>query len=155
MKNTEHTEYTEKELFQMGEVTKALGLTRKILLNYEELGLLTPALKNEHNGYRYYSADNLVHIRLIRTLQNLGLSLPEIHSYFDNTVILEDEIDRLILLRNQLDQYIAELRLRQAASSRRKSIMSPCRNLPPSAATFPVLIWHRKRRSCETPTLTL
>ena len=42
MKNTEHTEYTEKELFQMGEVTKALGLTRKILLNYEELGLLTP-----------------------------------------------------------------------------------------------------------------
>ena len=75
MKNTEHTEYTEKELFQMGEVTKALGLTRKILLNYEELGLLTPTLKNEHNGYRYYSADNLVHIRLIRTLQNLGLSL--------------------------------------------------------------------------------
>lgn len=116
MKNTEHTEHIEKELFQMGEVTKALGLTRKILLNYEELGLLTPALKNEHNGYRYYSADNLVHIRLIRTLQNLGLSLPEIHSYFDNTVILEDEIDRLILLRNQLDQYIAELRLRQAAS---------------------------------------
>lgn len=68
MKNTEHTEHIEKELFQMGEVTKALGLSRKILLNYEELGLLTPALKNAHNGYRYYSADNLVHIRLIRTL---------------------------------------------------------------------------------------
>lgn len=106
---------TENKLFQIGEVTKSLGITRRMLLNYEDLGLLTPAKKNDQNGYRYYSADNLVHIRLIRTLQNLGLSLPEIRSYFDNTVALDDEIDRLILLRNQLDQYIAELRLRQTA----------------------------------------
>ena len=108
---------TENKLFQIGEVTKSLGVTRKMLLNYEELGLLVPAYKNTNSGYRYYSADNLVHIRLIRTLQNLGLSLPEIQSYFDDTVVLEDEIDRLILLRNQLDQYIAELRLRQTTDA--------------------------------------
>lgn len=107
---------TENKLFQIGEVTKSLGITRRMLLNYEDLGLLTPARKNDHNGYRYYSADNLVHIRLIRTLQNLGLSLPEIRNYFNNTVVLDDEINRLILLRNQLDQYIAELRLRQTTN---------------------------------------
>ena len=102
-----------KNLFKMGEVTKALGLTRRMLINYEELGLVTPAFKNENQGFRYYSADNMVHIRLIRTLQKLGLSLSEIREYFNDTTHLEDQIDRLVLLRNQLDQCIAQLHLRQ------------------------------------------
>lgn len=58
----------------------------------------------------------MVHIRLIRALQNLGLSLAEIRSYFDNTASLDEQIDRLVLLRNQLDQYIAQLRLRQSTT---------------------------------------
>ncbi len=106
-----------KNLFKMGEVTKALGLTRRILINYEELGLVTPAFKNENQGFRYYSADNMVHIRLIRTLQKLGLSLSEIREYFNDTTHLEDQIDRLVLLRNQLDQCIAQLHLRQFEES--------------------------------------
>ena len=106
-------EYTEKDLFQIGKVTKALGVTRRMLIHYEEMGLLTPAIKHDGHGFRYYSADNIVHIRLIRALQNLGLSLAEIRSYFDNTASLDEQIDRLVLLRNQLDQYIAQLRLRQ------------------------------------------
>ena len=106
-----------KNLFKMGEVTKALGLTRRILINYEELGLVTPAFKNGNQGFRYYSADNMVHIRLIRTLQKLGLSLSEIREYFNDTTHLEDQIDRLVLLRNQLDQCIAQLHLRQFEES--------------------------------------
>ena len=106
-----------KNLFKMGEVTKALGLTRRMLINYEELGLVTPAFKNENQGFRYYSADNMVHIRLIRTLQKLGLSLSEIREYFNDTTHLEDQIDRLVLLRNQLDQCIAQLHLRQLEES--------------------------------------
>lgn len=106
-----------KNLFKMGEVTKALGLTRRMLINYEELGLVTPAFKNENQGFRYYSADNMVHIRLIRTLQKLGLSLSEIREYFNDTTHLENQIDRLVLLRNQLDQCIAQLHLRQFEES--------------------------------------
>ena len=33
-------------LFQIGEVTKLMGVTRKALLVYEEMGLLTPAVKD-------------------------------------------------------------------------------------------------------------
>ena len=106
-----------KNLFKMGEVTKALGLTRRMLINYEELGLVTPAFKNGNQGFRYYSADNMVHIRLIRTLQKLGLSLSEIREYFNDATHLEDQIDRLVLLRNQLDQCIAQLHLRQFEES--------------------------------------
>ena len=106
-----------KNLFQMGEVTRALGITRRMLINYEDLGLVKPAFKDGNRGFRYYSADNIVHIRLIRTLQNLGLSLTEIRNYFDDTTHLNEQIDRLVRLRSQLDQYIAQLQLRQTHTS--------------------------------------
>ena len=104
------------KLFKIGEVADALGLTRRILINYEDLGLVTPTVRNEGNGFRYYSADNVVHIRLIRALQNLGLSLPEIRSYIEDNEHLGDQIDHMVLLRDQLDRYIAQLRLRQAST---------------------------------------
>ena len=112
----------DKELFRIGEITKTLGITRRILINYEEHGLLTPAVKNENSGFRYYSADNMVHIKLIRTLQNLGLSLAEIKKYFNNTSVLGEQINRLVLLRNQLDQYIAQLRLREYSAKKHEII---------------------------------
>ena len=106
-----------QELFQIGEVCKAMGLSRRILLNYEELGLLTPAMRREDKGFRYYSADNLAHIRVIRNLQELGLSLSAIRSYFGDTGQLEDQIQHLVDLRNRLDQYIAQLRMRQGEAT--------------------------------------
>ena len=65
----------DETLFQIGEVTKLLGVTRKALLVFEDMGLLTPAVKDEESGYRYYSADNMTQIRAIRSLQSLGLTL--------------------------------------------------------------------------------
>lgn len=109
--------HANKNLYQIGEVTKMLGVTRKMLLNYEDLGLLTPAYKNESSGFRYYSADNIVHIRIIKVLQGLGLSLSEINKYFNNTEKLEDVIERMTALRSQLDLCIAQLQLRQSQTS--------------------------------------
>lgn len=109
--------HANKNLYQIGEVTKMLGVTRRMLLNYEDLGLLTPAYKNESSGFRYYSADNIVHIRIIKVLQGLGLSLSEINKYFNNTEKLEDVIERMTALRSQLDLCIAQLQLRQSQTS--------------------------------------
>ena len=36
-----------KELFQIGEVARIMGITRKAILVYEDMGLLTPAVKDE------------------------------------------------------------------------------------------------------------
>ena len=75
-------------LFQIGEVTKIMGITRKTLLVYEEMGLLTPAVKETDSGYRYYSADNMTQIRSIRSLQN--------HRHFASTsVVLMKRLLRL------------------------------------------------------------
>ena len=79
----------DESLFQIGEVTKILNVTRKALLVYEDLGLLTPAVKDEESGYRYYSADNMTQIRSIRSLQALGLTLKEVGEYYYNA----DNID--------------------------------------------------------------
>ena len=70
------------DLFQIGEVAKILGVTRKTLLVYEDMGLLAPAVKDEDSGFRYYTADNMTQIRAIRSLQVLGLSLKEVKEYY-------------------------------------------------------------------------
>lgn len=101
-------------LFQIGEATKILGVTRKTLLVYEDMGLLTPAVKDENSGFRYYTADNMTQIRSIRSLQALGLSLKEVASYYYDTENIDIYLERLIDLRAQLDKNIQMLQVRSA-----------------------------------------
>lgn len=101
-------------LFQMGEVTKILGVTRKTLLVYEDMGLLTPAVKDAESGYRYYSADNMTQIRAIRSLQDLGLSLKEVRDYYYDTENIDTYLRNLMELRSALDKNIQMLQVRAA-----------------------------------------
>jgi len=104
----------DKQLFQIGEVTKILGVTRKALLVYEEMGLLVPAVKDEESGYRYYSADNMTQIRSIRSLQSLGLTLKEVAEYYYDTENIDTHLQRLMELRAALDRNIQMLQVRAA-----------------------------------------
>ena len=103
-----------EELFQIGEVSKILGVTRKAILVYEEMGLLTPAVKDEGSGYRYYSADNMTQIRSIRSLQVLGLSLKEIAAYYYDTENIDTYLQNLMELRAALNRNIQMLQVRSA-----------------------------------------
>lgn len=103
-----------EELFQIGEVAKILGVTRKAILVYEDMGLLTPAVKDEESGYRYYSADNMTQIRSIKSLQALGLSLKEVAGYYYDTENLDAYLEHLIELRAALDRNIQMLQVRSA-----------------------------------------
>lgn len=102
----------DENLFQMGEITKMLGVTRKTILVYEKMGLLTPAVKDEQSGYRYYTADNMTQIRSIRSLQALGLSLAEIANYYYDTENMDLYLERLMNLRAALDRNIQMLQAR-------------------------------------------
>ena len=104
----------DETLFQIGEVTKILGITRKALLVYENMGLLTPAVKDEESGYRYYSADNMTQIRSIRSLQALGLTLKEVAEYYYDTENMDHHLQRLMELRAKLDRNIQMLQVRAA-----------------------------------------
>ncbi|MEG1049019.1 MAG: MerR family transcriptional regulator [Oscillospiraceae bacterium] len=102
------------ELFQIGEVAHFVGVTRKIILNYEAHGLLTPACQDEDSGYRYYTADNITQVRAIRALQSLGLTLQEIREYYYDTANIESHLKRLTDLRATLDRNIQLLQIRAA-----------------------------------------
>lgn len=104
----------DESLFQIGEVAKILGVTRKAILVYEDKGLLTPAVKDEKSGFRYYTADNMTQIRSIRSLQTLGLSLKEVADYYYDTENADFYLQRLLELRSNLDRTIQMLQVRSA-----------------------------------------
>lgn len=104
----------DETLFQIGEITKIIGITRKTLLVFENMGLLIPAVKDAESGYRYYSADNMTQIRAIRSLQALGLTLKEIKEYYYDRENIDALLQRLIEQRASLDRNIQMLQVRSA-----------------------------------------
>ena len=70
-------------LFCAGAFAKFSRTTRDTLHHYDKIGLLSPALRGENN-YRYYSSGQLAVVNVIRTLQELGLSLIDIKILKDN-----------------------------------------------------------------------
>lgn len=101
-----------KNLFSIGEIAKAVGITRKIILNYEAKGLIQPDKKDGSTGNRYYTIDTFTQIRTIRVFQNLGLSLDEIREYFNDTSDLQPTIKRLETMRDKLNLTIEKLKER-------------------------------------------
>lgn len=102
----------DNNLFSIGEIADAVGITRKIILNYEARGLIAPDKKGGKNGNRYYTIDTFTQIRTIRFFQNLGLSLDEIREYFDDESDLQPIVERLEVMRNELDLTIEKLKER-------------------------------------------
>jgi len=96
-------------LFSIGEIAKSLGITRRIILNYESKGLIVPDLKDGVNGNRYYTADSFTRIRTIRVFQNFGLTLDEIRGYYNNEINLDSLIKRLEIMRDELNLSIEKL----------------------------------------------
>ena len=66
-----------RELLLIGEVTRLLGITPKVVRHYEKLRLLDEPERSE-SGYRLYTADDLLRLHRIKKLQSLGLSLQRI-----------------------------------------------------------------------------
>ena len=107
----------DKNLFSIGEVAKAVGITRKIILNYEAKGLIYPDRKDGAASNRYYTIDTFTQIRTIRVFQDLGLSLDEIREYFSNSSDLEPMINRLEKMRDELNLTIEKLKERSCRHS--------------------------------------
>lgn len=107
----------ESRAFSIGEIANALGVTRRIILNYEARGLIQPDVKDAAGGNRYYTVDTFTLIRSIRSFQTLGLSLDEIRDYFHDTADLNALIHRLEELRDMLTLNIEKLYERAESTS--------------------------------------
>ncbi|MEL7291653.1 MAG: Cu(I)-responsive transcriptional regulator [Pseudomonadota bacterium] len=60
----------------IGAVAKLTGLSSKSIRLYEEKALITPPLRSE-SGYREYSQQHVVELKLISRAKNAGFSLIE------------------------------------------------------------------------------
>lgn len=100
----------ETMLMSIGEVCASINVTRKMILNYEAKGLISPDKKEGATGNRYYTADTISTIRLIRILQHLGLSLDEIHNYLTGNTDMKELITRLEILRDEISLNIEKLK---------------------------------------------
>lgn len=69
--------------FTTGEFARILGVKKHTLFHYDEIGLLSPAIKEE-NGYRYYFVWQMDVFEVIKALQKLGMPLEEIKEYIEN-----------------------------------------------------------------------
>lgn len=110
-------------LFSVNEFAKLSRTTRDTLHHYDKIGLLAPVSRGENN-YRYYSCGQLAVVNVIRTLQELGMSLAEIKGFKDHRApdLAEGMLTRQI---KQIDEKIENwVRARQLLLTLRKSIRS-------------------------------
>ncbi len=95
--------------YKTGEFAELVGLNKRTLHYYDEIGIFRPSYVGE-NGYRYYSVNQMDQLALIVTLRDLGVSLKDIRTCLDSSDVeqlnhlLEEqdrEIDRMILQLQQ------------------------------------------------------
>lgn len=73
---------TDKDLLKIGEFARLANTNLRTLRYYEELDLLQPAGRSE-GGFRFYRPADLNRVRMIHSMQELGLHLEQIHDILD------------------------------------------------------------------------
>jgi DNA-binding transcriptional MerR regulator len=116
----------------IGDFSRAVRLTAKALRFYHRSGLLTPAVVDEHSGYRLYAPEQIADARVVRTLRGLDLPVESVRE-----VLAASRVEaRAALLAEHLDRMQEKLEATQAAVASLRALIEP-----PSA---PIRIAHRR-----------
>jgi DNA-binding transcriptional MerR regulator len=110
-------------VFTIGEMARICGVSTKTLRHYEAEGLLRPARVDERNQYRYYSPDQVLPLRRILVLRELGLSLEAIRRLAQSGAIVDG--DRLhAVLQERAEAIRREIAERQVQLERLAAAMA-------------------------------
>jgi len=80
-----------KNYFTISEFAKLRDININSLRYYEKLGLLKPAIIDENNGYRYYSAEQVSLLNKIILCIQLGIPLKDMVAFLDEDGNLESQ----------------------------------------------------------------
>lgn len=80
-----------KNYFTISEFAKLRDININSLRYYEKLGLLKPAIVDEHTGYRYYSAEQVSILNKIILCIQLGIPLKEMIQFLDEEGNLQSQ----------------------------------------------------------------
>lgn len=104
-------------MFQVGEVSRQLGLNPQTLYFYERIGLM-PSPKRTAAGYRLYDRSDLERLSLITQAKVLGLSLDDIKELLmlqdGQQLSCQEVYDRLLKKVQQIDETIDRLQTLKA-----------------------------------------
>lgn len=98
-----------EDLVQIGDLAKRLGITTRTIRYYEEIGLMGPP-ERLGGGTRMYTREDILRLKFILKMKNLGISLKEMQELAENYDENYDEyenFDRITpRLLEILDQHI-------------------------------------------------
>lgn len=95
-----------KELLKISEFAALFGISRQLLIYYDNRGVLHPEQVDQENGYRYYSCRQLTAASVIVSLRQAGMSLERIHTY-----LMERSPEKLMeLFREQENNLTKQMR---------------------------------------------
>jgi len=106
-----------RELLQIGEVAKLIGISSKTIRYYHEIGLLAEPRRTD-GGYRLYTAHDLLRLQRIRRLRSLGLHLDHIKE-----ILGETELEQEVMLRNALQSLVEELTVQIIELEERRELL--------------------------------
>ena len=92
------------------DVEERTGLSRSNIRFYEKEKLIEPS-RNESNGYRDYSENDVENIKKIAYLRTLGISIEDIRSIISEKVTLQEMLEKQKeVLKNQIT-YLNKVKL--------------------------------------------
>ena len=87
------------------DVEERTGLSRSNIRFYEKEKLIEPS-RNESNGYRDYSENDVENIKKIAYLRTLGISIEDIRSIISEKVTLQEMLEKhKEVLKNQITDF--------------------------------------------------
>lgn len=103
-------------MYKIGDFSWLCQVSVKTLHHYDDIGLLRPALVDQENGYRFYSAEQLARVRLILNLKAFGFSLEQISEVLDGDPsatnlcdLLQEKLRELRALAHETQDRLAQL----------------------------------------------
>ncbi len=94
---------------QIGELAKRLGITTRTIRYYEEIGLMGPP-ERLGGGTRTYSKDDILRLKFILKLKELGISLKEMQELAEHFDIHQQDFDTITpKLIEILDEHISKV----------------------------------------------
>lgn len=117
-------------MLTIGQMARSHGLTTKTLRHYDSIGLFSPTLTGQDNGYRYYRPEQIVILGRIVWLKQLGMALDEIKALAASGGL--DNVETIhASLQNHAVQLEAEIIHRQKTLDRlNRYLAQPERTMP-------------------------